>query len=120
MKFFDKKNIFEVSRFFFLLTKYCGYFSFTVDFKTGFVTIELIDWLIFVISFVFSIVTMACVTKLSIRDNTKSVILETGIFILMIDSLATMALIKLFNFIIRKKIVGIFVNIRWIDIKVKC
>ena len=119
MKFHDKKNIFQVSKFFFLISKYCGYFPFTVDFKSGRVTVELTDWIIFVISFVFSIVATLFVSKLSIRDSTKSVILESGIFILMKESLASMVLIKLFNFVMRWKIVGIFANIHWIDLKVK-
>lgn len=118
MKFFDKKNIFEVSKLFYLVTKYCGYFPFTVNFKSRLVTVELTDWIIFVISFAFSIVATLFVSKLSIIDSTKSVILETGIFILMKNSLASMVVIKLFNFVIRKKIVDIFVNIRWIDLKV--
>lgn len=116
-----KNNIFEVVKFNFLLGKYFGFFPFSVNFKTFFSTeivcVEPFDYVIHITSVLLS-ATVTYYYKIFSIGEANSVILEIGVFVLFKICLASTIVIKITNFLQRRKLLCIITNLHWIDEKV--
>lgn len=123
MKFVQKKSIFEASKLSFLIAKYSGYFPFTINFNPNElnrqVSSDIFDYALLIISLSFSFVVTTKWDNNSLPFKTNSVILETGVFILVKTSTFSVILIKVLNYFLKNEFTEIIHNLHWIDLKVK-
>ena len=123
MKFVQKKSIFEASKLSFLIAKYSGYFPFTINFNPNELNLQvssdIFDYALLIISLSFSFVVTTKWDNNSLPFKTNSVILETGVFILVKTSTFSVILIKVLNYFLKNEFTEIIHNLHWIDLKVK-
>lgn len=114
-------NIFDVVKFNFILGKYFGFFPFSVNFKssTEIVYVKSYDYVLYFTSVLLTTVVTYFYQRFSIGEASNSVILEVGVFMLFKICLALTIVIKVTNFIQRKKLICIVTNLHWIDEKVE-
>lgn len=123
MKFVPKKSIFEESKFSFLIAKYSGYFPFTINFNPNElnrqVSSDIFDYTLLLLSLSFSFAVSTQLDKDSLPFKMNSVILETGVYLLVKTSSFSVILIKILNFFLKHEFAEIIYGLHWIDLKVK-
>jgi hypothetical protein len=121
MKLLQAKNIFEASRFYFLLNKLIGFVFVTcTQDSSGNIIFEssIFDFVWFIFSFGFFSWSFYDFAGIGELIKTQSMILNLGIMMNMkISSLQPIVLVVL-NFVNRKNFVAILKNFNWIDLKV--
>lgn len=123
MKFVRKKSILEASKLSFLIAKYSGYFPFTINFNPNElkrqVSSDIFDYILLVMSLSFSFGASLNLEKETLPFKLNSVILETGIFLVVKIATFSAILIKILNCFLKHEFAKIFHGLHWIDLKVK-
>lgn len=123
MKFTHKTSILSASKLSFLIAKYSGFFPFTINFNPNElkrqVSSDFFDYVLLVISLSFSFAVSLKLEQASLPFNSNSVILETGIFLVVKTSTISSILIKILNYFLKHKFAEIVYDLHWIDLKVK-
>lgn len=86
--------------------------------STEIVSVEPFDYVIHFASVLLTTTVTYFYQRFSIGEASNSVILEVGVFMLFKICLASTIVIKVTNFIQRKKLSCIVTNLHWIDEKV--
>ena len=124
MKFVFKKNTFEATKLSFWIAKYSGFFPFTINFNPNKlnrqVSSDIFDYALLIISLSFSFAVSLKFDEKSVIFNMNSVILETGVSLLIKTSTYSVILIKILNFFLKHKFAEIIDGLDWIDLKVCC
>lgn len=114
-------NICDVVKFNINLGKYFGFFPFSVNYKssTETVCVESFDYVIHFTTLLLTTTVTYFYRRFSIGEASNSVLLEVGVFMLFKIYLALTIVIKVTNFLKRKKLICIVTNLHWIDEKVE-
>lgn len=123
MKFVHKKSILEASKLSFMIAKYSGYFPFTINFNPNElkrqVSSDIFDYILLFTSLSFSFAVYLELGQDSLPFKMNSVILETGIFLVVKISSFSAIFIKILNYFLKHKYADIVYDLHWIDLKVK-
>lgn len=114
-------NIYDVCRFTYLMVKVLGFNFLTVEFGSfnkGQIKTTIYDYFLFFVSLIYSVFARFYLSKVTLKDSTKSIVLETASHLIMNFSLLLIIFLKLWNFLIREKYAKIISNIHWIDLQV--